>query len=42
MIFSPIRYLITGLIIGAVIMALSSDYVIVDRRRYEKLRRNQK
>ena len=40
MIFMPLRYLFTGIIIGVVFVGLSNDYVIISRRRYEKLRKN--
>lgn len=39
MIFMPFRYLFTGIIIGIVAVSLSNDYVIISRRRYEKLKR---
>ncbi len=38
MIFAPFRYLVTGIVIGVVIMGLSNDYIIISRRRYEKLK----
>ncbi len=38
MIFAPFRYLWTGIVIGVVIMGLSNDYIIISRRRYEKLK----
>ena len=38
MIFAPFRYVFTGIIIGVVLMSLSNDYVIISRRRYEKMK----
>jgi len=38
MIFVPFRYLFTGIVIGIVFSSLSGDYVIISRRRYNKLR----
>lgn len=34
----PIKLIFTGIIIGAIVTALSRDYVIISRRRYEKLK----
>ena len=42
MIFAPFRYLMTGIVIGVVIMSLSNDYMIISRRRYEKLKNKDK
>lgn len=42
MIFAPFRYLVTGIVIGVVIMGLSNDYIIISRRRYEKLKNKDK
>lgn len=39
MIFQPVRLLMTGIMIGIVISSLSNDYVLISRRRYEKLKR---
>jgi len=39
MIFAPFRYVLTGMIIGVVAVSLSNDYVILSRRRYNRLRR---
>lgn len=38
MVYSPLRGIFTGIVIGVIIMALSNDYVIISRRRYEKLK----
>ncbi len=38
MIFMPFRYLVAGIIIGALIASISDDYVIISRRKYEKLK----
>jgi len=38
MIFYPFRYALGWIMVGAVLMALSNDYVIISRRRYEKLK----
>lgn len=38
MIFAPFRYVLTGIIIGVVLVGFSNDYVIISRRRYEKLK----
>ena len=42
MIFAPFRYLVTGIVIGVVIMGLSNDYMIISRQRYEKLKNKDK
>lgn len=39
MIFYSTRLLMTGIIIGMVISTLSNDYVLISRRKYEKLKR---
>jgi len=39
MIFAPFRYMFAGIIMGMVIVGLSTDYVIVRRTSYEKLKR---
>lgn len=38
MIFAPFRYVLTGIVIGMVLVSLSNDYVIISRRRFEKLK----
>ena len=39
MIFAPFRYMVTGIVIGLVLATLSNDYVIVSRRKYDKLKK---
>jgi len=39
MIFAPFRYMATGIVIGFVLATLSNDYVIVSRRKYDKLKK---
>lgn len=39
MIFAPFRYMVSGIIIGIVLMTLSNDYVIISRRKYEKMKK---
>lgn len=39
MIFSPFRCTVTGIVIGLVLATLSNDYVIVNRRKYDKLKK---
>jgi len=42
MIFAPLRYLFTGIVIGMVIVGLSNDYVIISRRKYDRLRKKER
>ena len=41
MIFAPFRYLFAGIVIGIVFSSLSGEYVIITRRKYNKLRRKE-
>lgn len=38
MFFMPYKGVVTGMIIGIVLMQLSRDYVIISRRRFDRLR----
>jgi hypothetical protein len=42
MIFAPFRYVLTGIFIGIVMVSLSNDYVIISRRKYERLKEKHK
>ncbi|MFU8785848.1 MAG: hypothetical protein ACNA7U_01265 [Candidatus Izemoplasmataceae bacterium] len=42
MIYAPFRYVFTGIVIGFILANVSGDYILVSRRKYEKLKRKYK
>lgn len=42
MIFYPFKVLLTGIVIGVVIVSFSGDYVIISRKKYEQFKNKEK
>jgi hypothetical protein len=39
MLYSPLKNLVVGIMIGIVVTSLSNDYIIIRRSKYDRLKR---